>query len=90
MSALGQKQTFAMQKAMSALHPIATSIAYLYDGGPLRLQPRWIFSTLGGLRIAEPALTPVSWHEVIFGNWAAIAYVGSPSFLGLYLLHGTA
>jgi hypothetical protein len=50
MSALGQKQTFAMQKAMSALHPIATSIAYLYDGGPLRLQPRWIFSTLGGLR----------------------------------------
>src|SRR5215510_13265953 len=26
-SALGQKQTYALQKAMSALHPIATSIA---------------------------------------------------------------
>jgi hypothetical protein len=28
MSALGQKQTFALQQAMSALHPIATSIAF--------------------------------------------------------------
>jgi len=28
MSALGQKQTFAAQKAMSALPPIATSIAF--------------------------------------------------------------
>jgi hypothetical protein len=28
MSALGQKQTYALQQAMSALHPIATSIAY--------------------------------------------------------------
>src|SRR5262245_51982281 len=28
MSALGQKQTYAVQKAMSALPPIATSIAY--------------------------------------------------------------
>jgi hypothetical protein len=36
MSALGQKPTCAPQKVMSALHPIATSIAYLYDGGPLR------------------------------------------------------
>jgi hypothetical protein len=44
MSALGQKPTCAPQKVMSALHPIATSIAYLYDGGPLRLQPRWNFS----------------------------------------------
>jgi hypothetical protein len=28
MSALGQKQTYAVQKAMSALPPIATSIAF--------------------------------------------------------------
>jgi hypothetical protein len=28
MSALGQKQTFAVQKGMSALPPIATSIAF--------------------------------------------------------------
>ncbi|MFZ1187348.1 MAG: hypothetical protein WAO14_28885, partial [Pseudolabrys sp.] len=28
MSALGQKQTFAVQNAMSALPPIATSISY--------------------------------------------------------------
>jgi hypothetical protein len=28
MSALGQKQTYALQQAMSALHPIATSIAF--------------------------------------------------------------
>jgi hypothetical protein len=28
MSALGQKQTFALQNVMSALPPIATSIAY--------------------------------------------------------------
>jgi hypothetical protein len=28
MSALGQKQTFAVQKVMSALPPIATSIAF--------------------------------------------------------------
>jgi hypothetical protein len=28
MSALGQKQTYAVHKAMSALPPIATSIAY--------------------------------------------------------------
>jgi hypothetical protein len=28
MSALGQKQTYALQKAMSALHPIATAEAY--------------------------------------------------------------
>jgi hypothetical protein len=27
MSALGQKQTYAVQKAMSALHPIATAKA---------------------------------------------------------------
>jgi hypothetical protein len=33
MSALGQKQTFAPQKAMSALPPIATSIAFF--GMPL-------------------------------------------------------
>jgi hypothetical protein len=34
MSALGQKQTFAAQKGMSALPPIATSIAFF--GMPLR------------------------------------------------------
>jgi hypothetical protein len=28
MSALGQKQTFAVQKSMSAVPPIATSIAF--------------------------------------------------------------
>jgi hypothetical protein len=28
MSALGQKQTYALQQAMSALHPIATAKAY--------------------------------------------------------------
>jgi uncharacterized membrane protein (GlpM family) len=28
MSALGQKQTYALQNGMSALHPIATSIAF--------------------------------------------------------------
>jgi hypothetical protein len=39
--------------------------------------------------VVRPALTPVSWREVI-GYWAANAYVGSPSFLGLYLLHGIA
>jgi hypothetical protein len=37
MSALGQKQTYALQQAMSALHPIATMIAYFHEGGPLRV-----------------------------------------------------
>ena len=32
MSALGQKQTYAVQNGMSALPPIATSIAYLGMG----------------------------------------------------------
>jgi hypothetical protein len=36
-SALGQKQTFAPQKVMSALAPIATSIAYFHEGSPLRV-----------------------------------------------------
>src|SRR6476620_4791029 len=31
MSALGQKQTYALQQAMSALHPIATAKADIYD-----------------------------------------------------------
>src|SRR5262249_5309097 len=35
MSALGQKQTYAPQKAMSALPPIATSIAF-FGVSPLR------------------------------------------------------
>jgi len=37
MSALGQKQTYALQQAMSALHPIATLIASSeapYKSGP--------------------------------------------------------
>jgi|SRR5512132_1022318 hypothetical protein len=34
MSALGHKQTFAPQKFMSALPPIATLIAYFHEGGP--------------------------------------------------------
>src|SRR5262245_21343417 len=36
MSALGQKQTFALQKAMSALPPIATSIAFQKQGAPIQ------------------------------------------------------
>jgi hypothetical protein len=39
MSALGQKQTYALQQAMSALHPIATSIAYFYEGVPVAGRP---------------------------------------------------
>src|SRR5262245_18227323 len=39
MSALGQKQTYAPQKAMSALHPIATAKAN-FRKGPCPLYPR--------------------------------------------------
>jgi hypothetical protein len=40
MSALGQKQTFALQKVMSALHPIATAKADLR-------KTHWLMSALG-------------------------------------------
>jgi hypothetical protein len=45
MSALGHKQTCAPQKAMSALPPIATLIAYFHEGGSVaRLQLRTEFA----------------------------------------------
>ena len=48
MSALGQKQTFALQKAMSALPPIATLIAFFGMIHTLRLMlgGRTIFTLL--------------------------------------------
>jgi hypothetical protein len=39
MSALGQKQTRAVQEPMSALPPIATLIAYFYEGVPVAGRP---------------------------------------------------
>jgi hypothetical protein len=45
MSALGQKRTYALQQAMSALAPIATSIAYFQKNGSVaRLQLRTEFA----------------------------------------------
>ena len=39
MSALGQKQTYALQQAMSALHPIATKKADMCANGDVRFAP---------------------------------------------------
>jgi hypothetical protein len=53
MSALGQKQTFAVQKGMSALPPIATTIAY-FQTGPIADQGksinewRWVAHSVEG------------------------------------------
>jgi hypothetical protein len=41
MSALGQKQTCAAQKGMSALHPIATVKADVRDGSCLLYPRKW-------------------------------------------------
>src|SRR4030095_7652451 len=113
MSALGQKQTCAPQKPMSALPPIATSIAYFHEGRSHEARSahfvdrlaahRLVFGStyhsrpiLLGVRpltavellslrrvkgVVRPALTPVSWREVI-GYWAAN--------VGVYLLNGIA
>jgi hypothetical protein len=51
MSALGQKQTYALQQAMSALPPIATSIAYfrMSDKGQWRTWRRMKYAFCNSL-----------------------------------------
>jgi len=53
MSALGQKQTFAAQKVMSALPPIATSIAFF---GMSALGQKRTFDDLGKELARNPEL----------------------------------
>src|SRR5262245_33147634 len=74
---------------MSALPPIATLIAYLHES-VLRHVLHWNVSALGvlgrccRLSYLPPMSRRKSWY------WAANAYIGSPSFLGLYQRHGIA
>ena len=87
MSALGHKQTFASQKPMSALRPIATAIWLTSCAAKLMLAPKQVngsgrprpMSALGHKRTYAPqqatsALHPIATTKADMYQWSCLLY----------------